>query len=218
MAEDPLGENDDQTNISFPEQGDAGRPGVVRLEAFSDGVIAIIITIMVLELKAPEDPDMHSLLHLLPVMLAYLLSFVFVGIYWVNHHRLLAHARLLTNGIIWGNLALLFTLSLIPFSTAILGNGAFSAFSIRLYLISVLPPALAFTIVQALIRRHANHAPDVEFFFRATSRKGNISVVIYSLGIALSYWWPPTGMVCAVLATVMWFLPQSRIDLALARF
>jgi uncharacterized membrane protein len=134
-------------------EGDVeGRPGVGRVEAFSDGVVAIIVTIMVLELHPPVAEGMDHLWSLWPVFLAYALSYAYVAIYWVNHHRLFAHATRVTNGLVWSNMLLLFALSLVPFSTSYLGEHHFSREATWLYLVTMLLPAVAYTWLQSVIR------------------------------------------------------------------
>ena len=187
-------------------------PGVGRVEAFSDGVIAIIITIMVLELKAPEEPGFDHLWRLWPTLLAYILSFVYVGISWVNHHRLVSHARRVTNGLVWSNLLLLFALSLVPFSTAYLGGQHFSRDATLVYLVSMLLPALAYTPLQQIIRATGSQSAASEGYHRRTSRKGIAATVIYLAGIPLAFVSPWLGIACAGLVALLWFLPKSPID------
>jgi uncharacterized membrane protein len=189
-----------------------GQPGVGRVEAFSDGVIAIIITIMVLELKAPEEPGLQHLWVLWPTFLAYLLSFVYVGIYWVNHHRLFSHARCVTNGLLWYNLALLFALSLIPFTTAYLGGQHFSRDATLVYLASMLLPGIVYVPLQTVIRKTGAQSADAQTYHRQATRKGITAVVIYLLGVPLSFVSPWLGIGAAAVVAVLWFLPRSPID------
>jgi len=189
-----------------------GQPGVSRVEAFSDGVIAIIITIMVLELKAPEEPGFGHLWALWPTFVAYILSFAYVGIYWVNHHRLFSHARRVTNGLVWFNLLLLFALSLIPFSTAYLGGQHFSRDATLVYLASMLLPALGYTPLQHVIRLSGAKSEVSQTYHRQTMRKGAVAVVIYIAGVPLSFVSPWLGIACAAIVAILWFLPKSPID------
>lgn len=189
-----------------------GQPGIGRVEAFSDGVIAIIITIMVLELKAPEAPGLAHLWRLWPTFLAYVLSFAYVGIYWVNHHRLLSHARRVTNGLVWFNLLLLFALSLVPFSTAYLGGQHFSRDATLVYLVSMLLPALAYVPLQKIISATGAHGETAQRYHRRTVRKGVAAAVIYLAGIPLSFVSPWLGIACAGVVAILWFLPKSPID------
>ena len=187
-------------------------PGIGRVEAFSDGVIAIIITIMVLELKAPEAPGLAHLWRLWPTFLAYILSFAYVGIYWVNHHRLVSHARRVTNSLVWFDLLLLFALSLVPFSTAYLGGQLFSRDATLVYLVSMLLPALAYVPFQQVIRATGARSEAAQRYHRQTVRKGVAASLIYLAGIPLTFVAPWLGIVCAGLVAILWFLPKSPID------
>jgi uncharacterized membrane protein len=193
-------------------EGIEGQPGVGRVEAFSDGVIAIIITIMVLELKAPEEPGLQHLWVLWPTFLAYILSFVYVGIYWVNHHRLFSHARCVTNGLVWYNLALLFALSLIPFTTAYLGGQHFSRDATLVYLASMLLPGIVYVPLQTIIRSTGTQDAEALTYHRQATRKGVAAVVIYLLGVPLSFISPWLGIGAAAIVAILWFLPRSPID------
>lgn len=197
--------------------GDEGQPSVGRVEAFSDGVIAIIITIMVLELKAPEEPGLGHLWRLWPTFLAYVLSFAYVGIYWVNHHRLVSHARHVTNGLVWFNLLLLFALSLIPFSTAYLGGQHFSRDATLLYLVTMLLPAFAYIPFQQVIRMTGAQGKAARHYHRQTARKSLAASVIYLTGLGLTFVSPWLGITCAALVAILWFLPNSPIDIWFAR-
>ena len=189
-----------------------GQPGVGRVEAFSDGVLAIIITIMVLELKAPEEPGVEHLLRLWPVFFAYALSFTYVGVYWVNHHRLFSHARRVTNGLVWFNLLLLFALSLIPFSTAYLGAQHFSRDATLLYMASMLFPSLTYIPLQNVIRKTGANIANAKTYHRQTQRKGVIATTIYLVGVPLTLLSPWAGIACAAIVALLWFLPRSPID------
>ncbi len=189
-----------------------GRSGVSRVEAFSDGVIAIIVTIMVLELSAPERPGLSALWGLWPTFVAYVLSYLYVAIYWVNHHRLFSHAMVVTGGLLWSNIALLFTLSLVPFSTAYLGEHHFGRNATVLYLLSLLLPALAYAALQAVIMRTGQCGPDGRRYLIATQRKGWAAAAVYLLGIALTLALPWLGIACAALVALFWCLPFSRLD------
>ena len=192
--------------------GDDGQPGIGRVEAFSDGVIAIIITIMVLELKAPDEPGLPQLWRLWPTFLAYVLSFAYVGIYWVNHHRLLSHARRVTNGLVWFNLILLFALSLVPFSTAYLGGQHFSRDATLVYLVSMLLPALAYVPLQQIVRTSGTQSEAAGRYHRRAVRKGIVASLIYLAGLPLTFVSPWLGIACAALVAFLWFLPKSPID------
>ena len=189
-----------------------GREGVTRIEAFSDGVIAIIITIMVLEMKAPEEHGLEHLRALWPVFTAYVLSYVYVAIYWVNHHRLFQHATRVTNGLVWANIGLLFTLSLVPFGTAYLGEQRFSRDATMLYMAVMLLPALGYSALQTVIRRTGRQDSAAQDYHRRTLRKGLAAGIVYMVGIPLSLISPWLGVGCATLVAIFWFLPKSRLD------
>jgi uncharacterized membrane protein len=189
-----------------------GQPGVGRVEAFSDGVLAIIITIMVLELRPPEEPGLGHLWALWPTFLAYILSFAYVGVYWVNHHRLFSHARRVTNALVWFNLLLLFALSLIPFSTAYLGGQHFSRDATLVYLASMLLPALGYLPVQHVIRESGAESQAAQTYHRQTLRKGVVAIIIYILGVPLTFVSPWLGIACAGIVAILWFLPNSPFD------
>lgn len=192
---------------SFEMRGSIG-----RVEAFSDGVLAIIVTIMVLELHAPQEEGWQPLLHLWPVFLAYVLSFAYVAIYWVNHHRLLAHATRVTNRLVWNNLGLLFTLSLVPFATAYLGEHHFNRDATMLYLGVMLAPAICYIPLQADVRRHGHHTAKAEAYYRTSMRKGLVSALLYLAGLGLAMWQPWAGVACAGAVAVLWFLPSGPVD------
>ena len=189
-----------------------GQPGVGRVEAFSDGVLAIIITIMVLELKAPEEPGIQHLWPLWPTFVAYALSFAYVGLYWANHHRMFSHARRVSNALIWCNLGLLFALSLIPFSTAYLGTQHFSVDSTLVYLATMLFPSLFYVPLQHVIRATGAQGPVAQTYHRQTTRQGMTAVAIYLIGVPLTFVSPWLGIGCALLVAILWFLPNSPID------
>ena len=189
-----------------------GRAGVGRVEAFSDGVIAIIVTIMVLELHPPVAERFDALWSLWPVFLAYVLSYAYVAIYWVNHHRLFAHATRVGNALVWSNMLLLFALSLVPFSTAYLGEHHFSRDATWLYLGTMLFPALAYTWLQATIRRTGRQDQRARDYYIRSTRKGLFAVGLYVLGVALTAVSPWLGIACAALVAAFWILPASRID------
>ena len=185
--------------------------GKTRLEAFSDGVVAIIITIMVLEMRAPHDTDLASLRPLLPVFLSYVLSFVHVGIYWNNHHHLLHTARHVTGGILWANLHLLFWLSLVPFVTAWMGENHFEQQPVALYGVVMMMSGVAYYILTTTLIRH--HGP--ESGLRAAvgnDFKGLISVVMYVIAITVSFANHWVSLAIYVAVTLMWLIPDRRIE------
>jgi uncharacterized membrane protein len=185
-----------------------------RLEAFSDGVIAILITIMVLELRAPHGTDLAALQPLAPVFVSYVLSFVFLGIYWNNHHHLLHAVQHVSGSTLWANLHLLFWLSLVPFVTAWIGDTHFARFPVILYGVVQIGSAIAYTI---LVRRLlASHGSDSALARAIGSDfKGRVSLAIYALGIGLSFVHPLLGMLLYALVSVMWLIPDRRIERAL---
>jgi len=187
-----------------------------RLEAFSDGVIAIIITIMVLELKAPHGETVDALAPLVPNFLSYVLSFIYVGIYWNNHHHMLHTTEEVTGRILWANLHLLFWLSLVPFVTDWMGENHFAALPTALYGIVLWMAAIAYTLLQkALISEHGRDS----ILAGALGRdlKGKVSLACYTAAIGLSFvnQWIADGLY--VLVAVIWFVPDRRIERQLAR-
>lgn len=186
-----------------------------RLEAFSDGVIAIIITIMVLELKKPEGADWHSLESVATDFLSYVLSFVFIGIYWGNHHHLLHTVKNVTSAMIWANLNLLFWLSLIPFTTAWMGENNFIAFTVVIYAILLLLCGIAFSILQITIEKTLDDNSVVKQALQGVSRKGICSIIGYSAAIPLAYLSPVISGIVFVLVAVIWIIPDKRIERAL---
>ncbi len=186
-----------------------------RLEAFSDGVIAIIITIMVLELKVPHGDGLQALAPLWPVALSYVMSFVYIGIYWNNHHHLLHMMRHVTGGILWANLHLLFWLSLVPFVTGWLGENHFAAMPAAVYGVVMLMAAIAFYTLQLVII--ASQGPDSELR-KAVGRdwKGKGSLVLYILAILVSRWAHGASIAIYVLVALLWLVPDTRVERALA--
>ncbi|MFI4964400.1 MAG: TMEM175 family protein [Caulobacterales bacterium] len=189
--------------------------GKERLAAFSDGVVAIIITIMVLELKVPRGAALADLAPLLPVFLGYVLSFVYVGIYWNNHHHLLALARSVTGPILWANLHLLFWLSVVPFASAWMGESQLSTAPVALYGGVLIMNAVAFTILMTLLVRH--EGPD-SALARAMGRdfKGKASLTIYAAAIGLAFVRPVASVGLYVLVAAIWFIPDRRVERTLA--
>ena len=186
-----------------------------RLEAFSDGVLAIIITIMVLELKVPHEPTFEALTPLWPVFLSYVLSFVMVGIYWNNHHHLLHSIKRVDGRSLWANLHLLFWLSLMPFVTAWMGETGFKGWPIFAYGVVLFMAAIAYSIlVRALL---ATHDAD-SVIARAIGRdfKGWLSVGIYVAAMALALLWPPVALALYMAVAVIWLVPDRRIEKRLA--
>ena len=189
--------------------------GKGRFEAFSDGVLAIIITIMVLELKVPHGEDLQSLRPVLPVFLSYVLSFVNIGIYWNNHHHMLHTVRHVTGGMLWANLHLLFWLSLLPFTTAWLGENHLAAAPMSLYGVVLLMSGAAYKILQEVIIRSQGKDSLLK---RATGTdvKGMIPFGLYATGVVVSWWIPPLALSLYVLVALLWLVPDRRIERAIA--
>ena len=185
--------------------------GKTRLEAFSDGVIAILITIMVLELKMPPGPDLASLRSILPTMLMYLLSFVFLGIYWNNHHHMLHATERVDGTMLWANLHLLFWLSLVPFTTRWMGESHFAALPTSTYGVVLLCAALAYTILQGrIIARQGRDSK----LARAVGNdaKGYASIAAYLLAIPLAFVTPWISGALYVTVAMIWLIPDRRIE------
>jgi uncharacterized membrane protein len=185
--------------------------GKNRLEAFSDGVIAIIITIMVLELKVPHGETLNDLASLIPVFLSYVLSFVYVGIYWNNHHHMLHTCKKVTGAILWANLHLLFWLSLFPFATGWMGENHFASAPSAIYGVVLLMAAIAYFTLQQLII--ASQGPD-SLLKKAIGGdwKGKISPLLYLMAISIAFWsqWISQGLY--VFVALLWLVPDRRIE------
>jgi uncharacterized membrane protein len=185
--------------------------GTSRLEAFSDGVLAIIITIMVLELKVPHGDDLASLRPLIPVFLSYVLSFIYIGIYWNNHHHMLHAAQSVSGGILWANLHLLFWLSLVPFATGWMGENHFAAVPTALYGVPLFMAGIAYGILQRAILAHQGQN---SLLAEAIGRdlKGKVSPLLYGLALPLAFVnpWIADGIYVAV--AMMWLIPDRRIE------
>ncbi len=185
--------------------------GKGRLEAFSDGVIAIIITIMVLELKVPHSADLAALWELGPIFLSYILSFANVGIYWNNHHHLLHAVKHVSAGILWANLHLLFWLSLFPFTTGWMGENHFATWPVIIYGVNLLLAGLAYTfLVRAIIAAHGQESDIAKAI--GSDFKGKVSIVAYVTAVAVAFYnpWISGGLYIAV--ALLWFVPDRRIE------
>jgi uncharacterized membrane protein len=182
-----------------------------RLEAFSDGVIAIIITIMVLELRPPHGALLSDLKPLIPVLLSYILSFMYLGIYWNNHHHLFQAARQVDGRVLWSNLHLLFWLSLIPFVTAWMGENHLSSVPVAMYGVILLCAAIAyFVLVHALLAHHGKDSVLAQAI--GSDFKGKISIVIYAVAIVLAFMIPWLACFLYAIVAVIWFAPDRRIE------
>jgi uncharacterized membrane protein len=182
-----------------------------RLEAFSDGVIAIIITIMVLEFKIPQGSDIKALLPLVPVFLNYVLSFVYVGIYWNNHHHTMQAVKSVNGAILWANTHLLFWLSLVPFVTAWMGQNHFAQWPVMCYGVVLIMNAIAYGILIILLIKHEGKD---SLIAQAIGKdwKGNTSICIYAIAIGLSWVNPKISFVLYILVACIWFIPDKRIE------
>jgi uncharacterized membrane protein len=186
-----------------------------RLETFSDGVLAIIITIMVLELEVPHGTDLAALLPLAPVLVSYILSFVYIGIYWNNHHHMLHVTERVSGGILWANLHLLFWLSVVPFVTAWMGENHFAPMPTAAYGVVLLMAAIAYYILQQLII--ASQGPQsILHAAIGGDWKGKLSPILYIAAIPLAMWWPLVAGVIYAGVAVIWLVPDRRIEKMLA--
>ena len=190
--------------------------GKERLTAFTDGVVAIIITIMVLELKLPHGTHLADLQPVLPLFLTYLLSFIYIGIYWNNHHHMLQLASSVSGPILWANLHLLFWLSLIPFATAWIGENHLAPVPVALYGGLLIMAAVAYTILMTFLVRH--EGPD-SALAHAMGRdvKGKLSLVIYAAGIGLAFADTRASIALYVAVAIIWFVPDRRVERVIGR-
>jgi uncharacterized membrane protein len=193
-------------------RSETARSETGRLEAFSDGVIAIIITIMVLELRPPERPSLAALFHLWPVLMAYGLSFAQVGIYWVNHHRLLERADSSGTRLHWANLLWLFCVSLIPFGTAWFGEFPWNPIPTAIYLTTLLLPALAYIWLESEAMCSSDHEAANRNEHDTQQNKAMASMVVYAAGIGLAFVTPIASIACVVIVAIFWIAPGSRVD------
>lgn len=181
------------------------------MEAFSDGVLAIIITIMVLEMKVPHSAEWKALEPIVPVFLSYAMSFVYLAIYWNNHHHMLHMTRTASGGILWANLHLLFWLSLVPFVTGWMGENNFAAVPTAAYGVVLLLAAIAYWILQsAIIRSQGDDSPLAKAI--QGDLKGKGSIVLYSAAIAIAFWEHRAAIAIYVLTALIWIVPDRRIE------
>ena len=182
-----------------------------RLEAFSDGVLAVIITIMVLEMKSPRGASLAALRSVIPVFLSYVLSFVYIGIYWNNHHHLLHAVQRVNGATLWANLHLLFWLSLVPFTTAWMGENHFAPWPVAVYGIVLLLAGIAyFILTKALISLHGQGSTLANSIGR--DRKGKISIAIYAAAVPLALVTPWIAGACYIVVAIIWLIPDPRIE------
>lgn len=188
-----------------------------RLESFSDGVLAIIITIMVLEIKIPHNTEWTALLEQLPAFSSYLLSFIFIGIYWGNHHSLVGAVSHTNAAIIWSNMNLLFWLSLIPFATGWMGENHFAQNTVILYAVLLLLCGVSFTILQISIERITKDNPKLVYAFACMKQKGIFSVICYILSIIIAYYNTLFSAVLFCIVSVRWLIPDRAIEKAIGK-
>src|SRR5258708_40014715 len=185
--------------------------GKARLEAFSDGVIAVIITIMVLEMKVPHGTDLASLVPVVPVFLTYALSFIFIGIYWNNHHHLLHAVQHVNGPILWANMHLLFWPSLVPFATGWMSENHFQAVPVALYGVILLFAGIAYYfLAQCLVRTHGRESLIAKSL--GSDFKGKVSIAIYAAAIPLAFVQPLVACALYVCVAAIWFIPDRRIE------
>ena len=182
-----------------------------RLEAFSDGVLAIIITIMVLEMKAPEETTLHGLWTIFPIFVSYLLSFIYIGIYWNNHHHLLQVTEKVNGPILWANLHLLFWLSLIPFATSWVGENYEAPLTIALYGVVLLMSAVAYRILEIYLIRHHDENYPLKLVTKR-GRKENISMLIYIISIPLAYVSTWIAIIGFIMVAFIWVVPNKKLE------
>lgn len=182
-----------------------------RLEAFSDGVFAVIITIMVLNMNVPRGADFQALLSVTPVFLSYVLSYIYIGIYWNNHHHLLHASERVSGGILWANLALLFCLSLVPFTTAWMGENHYAPLPVAVYGVMLLSAGITYYILsQSLIAHHGKNSVLAKSI--GNDWKGKVSLLVYALAIVLAFTRPLIACACYALVALMWLVPDRRIE------
>ncbi|HEY2233135.1 MAG TPA: TMEM175 family protein [Candidatus Angelobacter sp.] len=185
-----------------------------RMEAFSDGVFAVIITIMVLEMKSPQGTSLEALMPLIPVFSSYVLSFIYVGIYWTNHHHLLQAVQHVAGSVLWANLHLLFWLSLTPFATAWMGENPLAPWPVALYGAVLLFASIAYFILTKRLIAHQG-AGSVLAKSIGSDRKGMVSTFVYIVAIPLSFLRPLLACLCYALVAIMWLIPDRRIEKAI---
>ena len=186
-----------------------------RLEAFSVGVLAIIITIMVLELKVPQSSEWIELKRLIPVFVSYLLSFLFIGIYWGNHHHLLHSVKQISSGMILANLNLLFWLSLVPFVTGWMGENHFAPNTVAVYGVILWAAGMAFFILQKTVERNSHDIEALREAFATLNRKGIASQVGYMCSIPLAFINPLISWIIFIVLSIVWLIPDKNIEKAL---
>lgn len=188
-----------------------------RLEAFSDAVIAIIMTIMVLELKVPHGDNFEAIKPLLPIFLAYVLSFVYLAIYWNNHHHMLQATRHVNGKVLWANMLLLFWLSIVPFATGWMGENHFAPLPTAVYGVVLLLCAISYTILQSKITKHSGGDNELLAAAVGNDIKGKVSIVLYIAAIGFAFVHQNISHVLFVVVALIWFIPDTRIEKAFAK-
>ena len=188
-----------------------------RLEAFSDGVLAIIITIMVLEIKVPHGAEWAELKTMIPIFLSYIMSFIYIGIYWGNHHHLLHSVKQVSSAMIWANLNLLFWLSLVPFATGWMGENHFAPNTIVVYGTVLLFSGISFTILQKTVEKHAHDIEALKKAFHNLNKKGVASMIGYTISLPMAYINLLISAFFFVAIAIMWLIPDKNIEEALKR-
>ncbi len=183
-----------------------------RLEAFSDGVLAIIITIMVLEIKIPHEVNLEALIELFPIFTSYLMSFVFIGIYWVNHHHLFHVVKHVNGKILWANMALLFSLSLIPFSTGWMGENHYAELPVALYSLNLFVCGLAAYILQSTITAGLPEDDKIFAIIKSNMKKTVVSVLMNITAIFCAFFYPIISLLLIAILIVIWMMPDKRIE------
>ena len=188
-----------------------------RLEAFSDAVIAIVMTIMVLELRVPHGTDLEALRPVLPVFVSYVLSFIYLGIYWNNHHHMLHATHSVNGAVLWANLHLLFWLSLVPFTTGWMGENHFDTLPTAIYGVVLLFAAISYTILQTTIVRHHNDENRLLKEAIGNDLKGKLSMILYVAAIGLAFLNPWIAYAIYIIVAVIWLVPDRRIEKRLSK-
>ena len=187
-------------------------PSPGRLEAFSDGVIAIILTIMVLELKSPATPDPHALVHEWPIFISYVISFFYVAVYWINHHHLFHRVKRVDLAILWANIALLFFMSLIPFFTEWMASTRLSPFPTAVYAATMLVAGTAFSVLNRAVGRQSVASPELVLLERAVLRKNLLAIGIYAVAIPVAFYRPVFSLALIFLVALLYAVPWLWVE------
>ncbi|OMP30046.1 TMEM175 family protein [Mangrovimonas sp. DI 80] len=182
-----------------------------RLEAFSDGVLAIVITIMVLEMQVPEGSSWEALKPVLPKFMSYVLSFIYLGVYWNNHHHLFQAMEKVNGSVLWSNLFLLFSLSLVPFTTGWMGENHFDTYPVALYGMNLLLAAIAFLVLEKAAIKFEGKTSKIGKALSG-NKKEYASLALYLVGVVASFFIPVIGILCYVIVAIMWIIPDKRIE------